>query len=194
MPSLRDTEEWGTPASPEQCAAAVTVVVDMTAADMDSEQIRTLTKLVKRRGYTEAEIAYAVDQLLYDPETEKKLRFDGGRITPADFERIIRPHRHMRKKLERTLTLFERNRLLDQWPERLSVEDFGIVGYTQDDEPKYRYFVQKEATRPPTPNPQLRNTTPGADRTRNDDAGENGHTPVSLTDALNAPTEDEDDE
>ena len=158
MPSVREREAWLAPASREQA-------VGMTAAEMDAEDIRTLAAMVVRRGYTAAELAYAMEELMYDEELDKKLRFK-GRITPADFERVISAHRRMRRRLEQLLSRYEVNRLIDEYPNHLCADDFGVAGYTSQNEPLYRFKRDPQAPSG-EPRPFLEDDErPGADRQR----------------------------
>ncbi len=172
------------PASREQAAAAVGAVVGMTAAEMDAEDIRTLAAMVVRRGYTAAELAYAMEELMYDEELDKKLRFK-GRITPADFERVISAHRRMRRRLEQLLSRYEVNRLIDEYPKHLCADDFGVAGYTSQNEPLYRFKRDPQAPSG-EPRPFLEDDErPGADR-RREEADEAATTtdPTTLKDAI----------
>jgi len=118
----------------------------MTGADMGADDITTLSVMVTRRGYTEAELAYAMEELMYDEKLDQKLRFRDA-ITPADFERLIGAHRAMRRRLQQLLSRYEMNRLIDDYPEHISRDDFGVAGYDSRNEPLFRFKSD-----PSTPN------------------------------------------
>lgn len=139
VPDLRSVEAWRDPATPPQAAAAVSVVLALTQPDAADEQVATLVDLVGRRGYTQAELAYAVRELPYDPVLDKKLQFSGTKVTAADFERWIGEFRSLRKLLAVALRQEDVNRLIEKHPNWLSWNDFGICGYTSAETPLYRY-------------------------------------------------------
>jgi hypothetical protein len=181
VPSLRDEEAWAAEATPEQAADAVSAVEAMTPADMDPQAIGTLAQMIMRRGYTEAELAYAMEKLMYDDEVAEALRFrDQKHILPSDFERVISEHREMRRRIEQLLDRHEMNRLINDFPGHLSRSDFGIAGYTVKDKPLFR-FKQDPETADGEVRPTLEESTrPGADRDREDTAGE----PIQIGDAI----------
>jgi len=185
VPSLRDEEAWTVPASPEQAADAVSAVEAMTTADMTDEAIGTLARMVVRRGYTEAELAYAMEELMYDDELATALRFrDEKHVLPSDFERVISEHREMRQRIDQLVDRHEMNRLINDFPGHLSRSDFGIAGYTVKDKPLFRFKQDPDAGDGEV-NPKLqKNHRPGQDRQREDAAGESGHQPTHVGDAL----------
>jgi hypothetical protein len=181
VPSLRDEEAWATEATPEQAADAVSAVEAMTTAQMTDEAVGTLARMVVRRGYTEAELAYAMEELMYDEELAEALRFrDQRHILPSDFERIISEHREMRRRIEQLLDRYEMNRLINDFPDHLSRSDFGIAGYTVKDKPLFR-FKQDPDTADGEVRPKLEeDPRPGADRER----GGEDSTPVQVGEAM----------
>ncbi len=170
MPSLRDEEAWLVEATPEQAADAVSAVEAMTTADMSDGAVGTLAQMVVRRGYTEAELAYAMEELMYDDELATALRFrEKKHILPSDFERVIAKHREMRNRLDQLLDRHEMNRLINDFPQHLSRSDFGIAGYTVQDKPLFR-FKNDPDTADGEVRPQLDEKRP-PDRTREDAEG-----------------------
>jgi len=171
-PSLRDEEAWEVEASPEQAADSVSAVEAMTPADMDSGSIGTLAQMIVRRGYTEAELAYAMEELMYDPQLGKDLRFrDQKHIYPNDFERVISAHREMRQRIEQLLDRHEMNRLINDFPGHLSRSDFGIAGYTVKDKPLFRYKKDPSAGDGEVRPKIDQSSMPGQHREREDDEG-----------------------
>lgn len=151
VPDLRSVEAWKVPATRQQSAAAVSAVLAIAQPDANEKQISQLVELVSRRGYTQAELAYAVRELPYDAALDKKLQFDRD-ITAADFERPIAEFRKMRKQLSLALRLEDVNRMIERHPNWLSWDDFGICGYTAAETPLYRYcYSGLIAEREPNP-------------------------------------------
>lgn len=164
VPDLRNVEAWKGEATRSQAAAAVSAVLAIAQPDADDDQAVKLVDLVTRRGYTQAELAYAVRELPFDPALDKKLQFSGTAITAADFERLIGDFRRLRKQLSLKLRLEDVNRLIEKHPNWLSWEDFGICGYTAADTPLYRYCYEGVVD-DRTPHPVLEeDERPGADR------------------------------
>jgi len=181
VPSLRDEAAWQAEATPEQAADAVSAVEAMTPADMDPDAIGGLAQMIMRRGYTEAELAYAMEELMYDNELAEALRFrDQKHILPSDFERVISGHREMRRRIEQLLDRHEMNRLINDFPGHLSRSDFGIAGYTVKDKPLFR-FKQDPGTADGEVRPKIdENPRPGADR----EQSESGSEPVQIGEAI----------
>jgi hypothetical protein len=117
---------------------AVVKALAILAPDLDDKATGRLVALVTRRGYTEAELAYASEEILYDPEVDRKLQF-GNEITAADFERTVVKIRTIRALLRQPLDRSAINRLIEQHPGLISADDFGITGYTAADTPLYRF-------------------------------------------------------
>jgi len=190
-PSLREADAWEGEAERETVVTAVALVFSTMGAGAGGdtgEQKRTV-QMVAARGYSEAELKYAAQELLYDSTIDWKMRNDKP-ITAADFERIVAQHRSMRRKLELLLHPSQMNKLVENFPRLLSAEDFGIGGYDADNQPLFRYKADP-STRTADSTPRIyEDNRPGADRQRNED----GHEPAALgtsEEILNAVTEDQ---
>lgn len=109
---------------------------------------------VAARGYTAAELAYAARTLSADPVLDRKLTFERGQITAADFERVIHALRTLRAQITMQLRLEDVNEIVERFPELISVDDFGICGYTAAETPLYRYSFTG-AVKDRTPRPML---------------------------------------
>lgn len=138
VPDLRSVEAWQEPATKPQASTAISAVLAIINPDATDAHAAKLADLIHRRGYTQAELAYAVRELPYDPVLDKKLQFD-QEITAADFERWIAEFRSMRAQLTLALRLDDVNRLIEKHPNWLAWDDFGICGYTAAETPLYRY-------------------------------------------------------
>ena len=68
---------------------AISSVLALYQPEAQPEQIAVLTRLVSRRGYSQAELSYAVEELAFDETMNDKLRYKAP-VTPADFERVIK--------------------------------------------------------------------------------------------------------
>lgn len=164
---MRDEDAWLVPASPEQAVAAVSTVESMTPADMEPDAVGHLARLIVRKDYTEAELAYAVEEMVYDETLTKELTSFRSEATlyPSDFHRFIRKHREMRRRLGRMVDRHEMNRMISEFDD-LSRDDFGIAGYTVKDKPLFRYKNDAD-----TANGEARprieaSDSPGAERER----------------------------
>jgi hypothetical protein len=187
VPSLRDEEAWMAEATPEQAADAVSAVEAMTPADMDADAIGTLAQMIVRRGYSEAELAYAMEELMYDDELATALRFrDQKHVLPSDFERIISEHREMRQRIEQLVDRHEMNRLINDFPKHLSRGDFGIAGYTVQDKPLFRFKSDPEIDDGEVQPKIDENPRPGSDREREEDGGD----PLQIGEAINGALHD----
>jgi len=187
VPSVRDEEAWLEEATPEHSAGAVTAVKTMTPAEMSDDDTAELAQMVARRDYTAAELAYAVEQMMYDEDLTKELTSfrDEPRLYPSDFHRFVKEIREKRRRLECVVDRHEMNRLISDFDE-LTRSDFGITGYTVKDKPLYRFKSDPDAP-DGDPNPKLeRNHRPGQRRERDPDAGEHGHEFQQIADAIDA--------
>lgn len=179
---MRDEDAWLVPASPEQAVAAVSTVESMTPADMEPDAVGHLARLIVRKDYTEAELAYAVEEMMYDETLTKELTSFRSEATlyPSDFHRFIRKHREMRRRLGRMVDRHEMNRMISEFDD-LSRDDFGIAGYTVKDKPLFRYKSDADA-----PNGEARprieaNDRPGAKRERPDGDAEDESAPEHVS-------------
>ena len=167
MPSLRDEAAWTVAGSVMEARAAVTVVVAMHLPGTEDGDVQKLARMVAQRGYSQAELAFAASELLYDAVLSKRLQFPDVRIVPADFERVIVEHRRMRRQLTMMLREIDMNRLVMDYPSHLSLEDFGVCGFDSFDQPLYRFAQSGPLDAPPKPCPRIdADERPGSDRTR----------------------------
>jgi hypothetical protein len=180
VPSVRDPEAWKPAATPEQAADAVTAVEVMTPAQMDDEAISELVQMVARREYSEAELAYAAREMMYDEELTKELTSyrDEPTLYPSDFHRFVEEIREMRRRLECVIDRHEMNRLIHEFD--LSRSDFGVAGYTVKDKPLFRFKNDPETADGEVRPTIDENPRPGADREQSESGGE----PVQVGEAI----------
>jgi len=181
VPSVRDEEAWLEEATPEQAAGAVTAVKTMTPAQMSDDATAELARMVARREYTAAELAYAVEQMMYDTDLTKELTSfrEQPTLYPSDFHRFVEEIREKRHRLECVVDRHEMNRLIRDFGD-VTRSDFGICGYSVKDKPLFRFKRDPEAGDGEA-RPKLDlNERPGRHRERKD--GEHG--PTQIGDAL----------
>lgn len=150
VPSLRERDAWGERASGELVGVAVAraMVACGIAGDKreQSEAIAHLSGLVASRGYSPAELAYALQELPYDQEIDWKKK-QGQMLTAADFERHVAALRRLRQSLTMKLRTIDVNKLVQEFPALVSVDDFEVTGFSVDNDPLYRYRFTGKARR-----------------------------------------------
>lgn len=149
VPSLRDPDAWGGRAPADLVAVAVTRTISDAGIRMDPDRIAGLSSLVASRGYSPAELAYAAQELPFDTEVDWKKKM-GQSMTAADFERVITAHRKLRENLKMRLRLIDVNRLVSEFPNALSVDDFGVCGEAGPGEDLFRFRFKGRAFNPNT--------------------------------------------
>ena len=155
VPSILDDDAWQEPATGTQAARAVTVVHLVYDQPISDDRAAMFTRMIAKRGYTAAELAYAAQQMPFDEEVNDKVRY-GRPIMPADFEQCIRKVRRTRSMLRRPISQSQVDELCDEWPETLTPDAFGCCGYDDYNNPLYRYVVpEKRAAHRPPPTPVL---------------------------------------
>lgn len=166
VPSMRDVQAWDEPASEDLVTASVTQVFTDVQMGASPGLIGRTVVLVSERGYTAAEIAYAVQEMKYDQALDKKLSFPDGELSAADFDRVVSDLRRLRHALTMQLRMEDVNRWVERFPNLLSVDDFGICGYTSAETPLYRFsFTGTVKERRPMPQ-LIEREDPGSERER----------------------------
>ena len=141
------------------------MVLTLLEDNPKDESTAALTETVRRRCYTQAEIAFAAQELLYDNRLDRKLSFPGGKVTAADFDTHVQRIKQLRARLKMPLRQDDVNDLIASFPDWLSWSDFGIADYTAANTPLYRFsFSGKVDGHAPKP-VLYDNERPGADRT-----------------------------
>lgn len=181
VPSVREPDLWKQEATAAQAADAVSAVEAMVPADMHQDEVGQLAQMIDRRSYTAAELAYAVEQMMYDEELTKELTSFRNEPTlyPSDFHRFVQEIREKRRRLECVVDRHEMNRLIRDF-EELTRSDFGITGYTPKEKPLFRFKSDPDIGDGEV-NPKLKeNHRPGENRERD----ENGHGPVHVSETM----------
>lgn len=138
MPLLLDKQAWIVPATQGNVIRSVTTIMAMYQPGAGPDHLNLLVNLVGSRGYTRHELEFAVTELAYDEKMNDKLRFNKP-VTPADFERWIKPHRKHRAALKMRIPLKHVNFLLQTYPE-LDRTHFYPSGTSEHDKRLYRYM------------------------------------------------------
>ena len=96
------------------------------------------------RGYSRAELEYAMTELAFDSAMNDKLRFNKP-VTPADFERVITGNRKHRAALRTPQRDTEIRKLLAKYPE-LKRENFKQCGFDEFNNPLFLHVESKRET------------------------------------------------
>lgn len=131
-------------------SVAVTRALLDCGVRMQEHEIEPLSNLVARRGYSPAELAYAVQELPFDHEVDWKKK-QGQSLTAADFERIVSRLRRLRASLSMQLRVIDVNKLVQEYPGELAVSDFEVTSFDGDNEPLYRYRYHRGEARAAQP-------------------------------------------
>ena len=170
MPSILNESAWLEPATPEQAAEAVSMILMMTDQNQSDERVAMFNRMIAGRGYSRAELAWAAREMPFDEQVNDKIRYRQP-ITPADFEAVVKRIRKTRSKLKRPITQKQVDELCDEYPDALSPEHFGCCGYDDYNNPLYRYVVpDKRSSHRPPPRPVL-DDKPRPKRKRDDSTG-----------------------
>ena len=135
--------------------------------EASDKRVRTITRLLKSRDYTRAELLLAMKRLPFDPDASHNY---GRGFNPADVERIIDENRELRQKLSRPLSSEERDELITEHSAKIDPDAFHCCGFNKYDEPRWRYVPDPETKRPDVdpepkePNPDLGESLPGRHR------------------------------
>jgi len=108
-----------------------------------SDMVTMISQTISRQNYTASEISFAADQILIDPEVDKKRNFDNA-ITAADFERHVRRIRRLRILLETDLREYQVTELLIEFYGELSRADFT---YRHEDKQGYKLYRYAPGTK-----------------------------------------------
>ena len=121
--------------------AAMLKVVYLMEPDMEGDRFRAMVQYLADQDYTAAELAFAAGRLPRDPELDEKIRY-GGRVTPADFERVISGNRRLRSRIKKPMFRGQAEEAIELEPE-LTWGDFERQSRPHDDED--RWVVTDEA-------------------------------------------------
>ena len=97
-------------------------VVYLMEPDMEPDRLKALVEYISVQGWSAEQLAHAADVLPRDQKLDEKIRY-GGRITPADFERVIMEVEEVLEKVKVPMDA-RHMRLMIQLEPALSREDF----------------------------------------------------------------------
>ena len=117
--------------------AAVSSVLALYQPEAKPQQVAVLVSLVAGRGYSKAELRYALEELAFDEDMNNKLRYKSP-VTPADFERVIKASRQYRAMLDTPQPEREMLKICSKFPE-VKRENWHKCGFDEFNNPLYRY-------------------------------------------------------
>lgn len=115
--------------------AALLKVAYLMEPDMSSERLQAMVAYVADEGWSAAELAHAAERLPRDERLDEKIRY-GGRLTPADFERVIEGAKEVAETIKQPLTAEQMERAIELEPE-LSRSDFSRQSRPHDDHDRW---------------------------------------------------------
>lgn len=115
--------------------ASILKVAYLMEPDMSSERLQALVAYVADQDWSQAELAHAADRLPRDQRLDEKIRY-GGRLTPADFERVIEGAKEVAETIKRPLTKRQMERAIELEPQ-LTRPDFTRQKRPHDDEDRW---------------------------------------------------------
>jgi hypothetical protein len=115
--------------------ASILKVAYLMEPDMSSERLQALVAYVADQDWSQAELAHAADRLPRDQRLDEKIRY-GGRLTPADFERVIEGAKEVAETIKKPLTARQMERAIELEPQ-LTRPDFTRQNRPHDDEDRW---------------------------------------------------------
>jgi len=170
-------ELWEVPAEEDDYNAAATFLISAVEPEASEQRVAFLTRLLKTREYSKAEVALVMKRLPFDPEASHN--YNRG-FNPADVERIVDEHRTLRARLRQRLSSDQRDDLIAAFPDEIDPDGFECAGFNEFDEPLWYYAPTIKAASAPDPTPDLGEARPGAARQDSDTGGE----PAAVGDLL----------
>ena len=110
--------------------------------DMSNDRFRALVEYLADQDWTNEELTHAANVLPKDQQLDQKIRY-GGRLTPADWERIISGIRSIAESIKMPLTKEQMEQAIQLEP-GLSRGDFKKTSQPHDDEPD-PYLLSEKA-------------------------------------------------
>lgn len=154
-------------ATEEEYREAATYLVAAVEPEASESRMQTITRLLKTRDYTRAELLLAMKRLPFDPEASHNY---GRGFNPADVERIVEEHRKIRARLQQPLSSQQRDEMIAEYPDQIDPDAFHCCGFNEYDEPLWRYAPDVDSE-PQSPTPDLGEGRPGASRQESDTDG-----------------------
>lgn len=139
-PGLTGLVEASGEAPRDVVRAAVLKVAYLMEPDMSGARLQALVSYLADQGWSAAELTLAADRLPRDDRLDQKIRY-GGRLTPADFGRVIEGAEEVADSIKQPLTAEQMEKAVDLEPD-LTRSDFRRQKRPHDDED--RWLLQKE--------------------------------------------------
>jgi hypothetical protein len=155
---------WSVEAGPEEYEQAAAYMVAAVEPSASEGRMQTVTRLLKTRDYSRAELLLAMKRLPFDSDASHNY---GRGFNPADVDRIVEEHRTLRAKLSQPLSSDDRDELIAEHPEKIDPDAFHCCGFNSYDEPQWMYAPDAGAE-PKEPNPDLGESLPGRNRQESD--------------------------
>jgi len=155
---------WAVEAGPEEYEHAAAYMVAAVEPEASESRMQTISRLLKTRDYSRGELLLAMKELPFDPDASHNF---GRGFNPADVERIVKEHRKTRARLTQPLSSDQRDEMIAEHPDEIDPDAFHCCGFNSYNEPLWRYAPNAQATQR-TPNPNLGEARPGANREESD--------------------------
>jgi len=159
---------WSVQAQEEEYEQAAAYLVAAVEPEASEGRMQTISRLLKTRDYSRAELLLAMKRLPFDPDASHNY---GRGFNPADVERIVEEHRKTRARLQQPLSSEQRDEMIAEHPDEIDPDAFHCCGFNSYDEPQWRYAPDADAE-PKEPNPDLGEARPGASRQSSDTGGD----------------------
>ena len=151
---------WSVEAEPEEYEQAAAYLVAAVEPEASDSRMQTVTRLLKTRDYSRAELLLAMKRLPFDPDASHNY---GRGFNPADVERIVEEHRKTQARLQHPLSSRQRDEIIAEHPKEIDPDDFECAGFDEYDNPLWLYAPTVDHDSAPEPRPQLEETTPNRD-------------------------------
>jgi len=142
---------WSVPAGEDDYNDAAIFLLSAVEPEAEAPRAQFVAQILKTREYSRAELALVMRELPFDPDASHNY---GGGLNPADVQRIVDRHRELRARLTQKITSEQRDDLIAEFPEELDPDGFRIAGWTQSDDPLWRYAPGVQAGSSPAPSPE----------------------------------------
>jgi len=159
---------WSVKAAEEEVEQAAAYLVAAVEPEASDSRMQTVTRLLKTRDYSRAELLLAMKRLPFDPDASHNY---GRGFNPADVERIVEENRTTRARLQQPLSSEQRDEMIAEHPKEIDPDAFHCCGFNSYDEPLWRYAPSVES-QPKEPEPGLGESLPGRRQQKSDTGGE----------------------
>ena len=165
LPSLWDNRgnphpAWSVEATGQEVEKAAAYLVAAVEPEASDSRMQTVTRLLKTRDYSRAELLLAMKRLPFDPDASHNY---GRGFNPADVERIVEESRKTRARLQQPLSSEQRDEMIAEHPKEIDPDAFHCCGFNEYDEPLWRYAPNVDSE-PKEPEPDLGESLPGRNR------------------------------